>query len=184
MLEDFLEDIVDGDKESLKTGHKAYRMDGEPDLRKKAGLNTCSCCDYFIASEEVVFLIEVTRLVASIETYKEEVGYLNEDHKEDYATKKILMENRIKTYGGMLVLCRLANKYSDFKTLMHQKKYCFWLVINGLVSNEDKRYMDELKGRLENALKGQLGPEVVDDVKIFPAAQLEVQISEHVPSVN
>ena len=184
MLEDFLEDIVDGDKESLKTGHKAYRMDGEPDLRKKAGLMLCNCCDYFVANEETVFLIEVTRLAASIKMDKEKVHYLKENLKEDYATKNILMENRAKIYGGMLILCRLAHEYSDVKKLIHQKKYCFWLVINGLVSNEDKRYMDELKGRLENALKGQLGPEVVDDVKIFPAAQLEVQISEHVPSVN
>ncbi len=110
-FDQFLEPIkVAG--ESLGDIHQAYRMDGnspKPDMRRDAGLGTCNCCDYFMFAEDhIVVLIEETRLLEQVENLKIQYDYLEDNDKEKFVKKYIRQENKLKVYGSMLVLCRLA----------------------------------------------------------------------------
>lgn len=160
--------------------HRAYRMDdgsGKPDMRKDAGLGTCACCDYFVTNAESIFLIEETELLGSIKGWGNEVEYLNKNDRQNFVDEKVRMENRLKVYGGLLVLSRLTNRYAEVRNLLAEKKYCFWLVVSGLSTAEDKRYMDSLKDDLTGALRGVLTAEVMDKVEVFPANYLAGKLS-------
>ncbi len=177
-LEKFLEPIkVAGNP--LKD-HRAYRMDdgsGKPDMRKDAGLAECSCCDYFVTNTESIFLIEETQLLESIKGWKKEVEYLNKNDRQNFVDEKVKTENRLKVYGALLVLSRLTNRYAEVRNLLAEKKYCFWLVVSGLSTAEDKRYMDNLKDHFTTSLGGALSREVVGKVKVFPANYLVGKLS-------
>ena len=174
-IEKFLEPIkVAG---SILENHRAYRMDGQPDMRKDAGLSTCACCDYFVTSTDSIVLIEETELLGSIKGWKKEVEYLNDNDQKNFIDEKVKMENRLKVYGSLLVLSRLTNNYAEVRNLVGEKKYCFWLVVSGLSTPEDKRYIDNLKDDLTGALRGALTPEVMDKVEVFPAKYLEGKLS-------
>ena len=151
-LEKFLEPIqIAG---SPLKNHQAYRMDGQPDMMKDAGLGTCNCCDYFVTNTESIFLIEETELLKSIEGWKKKFEYLNDNDQKNFVDEKVKTENRLKVYGSLLVLARLTNKDAEVGNLVGEKKYCFWLVVSGLSAPEDKRYMDNLKDHLRDALRG------------------------------
>ncbi|MCY4612065.1 MAG: hypothetical protein OXB94_00360 [Nitrospira sp.] len=174
-LEKFLEPIqIAG---SPLENHRAYRMDGQPDMRKGAGLGTCACCDYFVTNTDSIFLIEETELLKSIKGWKKKVEYLNKNDQKNFVDEKVKTENRLKVYGALLVLARLTNRYAEVRNLVGEKKYCFWLVVSGLSTAEDKRYIDNLKDHLTGALGGALSPEVMDKVEVFPANYLEGKLS-------
>ncbi|MYG40242.1 MAG: hypothetical protein F4201_05435 [Nitrospira sp. SB0677_bin_15] len=146
-LEKFLEPIELANM-PLSEIHRAYRMDGnspQPDMRKDAGLGTCACCDYFVTNNDSVFLIEETQLLKSIKRWKREVQYLNDNDQKNFVDEKVKTENCLKVYGSLLVLARLMNKFPEIKNLVGEKKYCFWLVVSGLSTPEDRRYIDNLK---------------------------------------
>lgn len=160
--------------------HRAYRMDGnspQPDMRKGAGLGTCTCCDYFVTNTDSVFLIEETELLKSIQGWKKEVEYLNDNERKNFLDEKVKTENRLKVYGSLLVLARLTNKCAEVRNLVGEKKYCFWLVVSGLSAPEDKIYIDNLKDDLTGALRGALTAEVMDKVEVFPANHLADKLS-------
>ena len=160
--------------------HRAYRMDdgpGKPDMRKDAGLGECNCCDYFVTNTDSIILIEETKLLESIKSWKNGVQYLNDDDQKDFVSEKVKTENRLKVYGSLLVLSRLINKCADAKNLVGKKKYCFWLVVSGLSTPEDKKYIDNLKDHLTTALGGALSREVIDKVEVFPSNYLEGKLS-------
>ena len=92
-------------------------------------------------------------------------------------SEKVKTENRLKVYGSLLVLSRLINKCTDAKNLVGKKKYCFWLVVSGLSTPEDKKYIDNLKDHLTTALGGALSREVIDKVEVFPSNYLEGKLS-------
>lgn len=178
-LEKFLEPIELANTPLSET-HRAYRMDGnspQPDMRKDAGLGTCACCDYFATNTDSIFLIEETELLKSIKKWKKEVEYLNDNDQKTFVDEKVKTENRLKVYGSLLVLARLTNKYAEARNLVGEKNYCFWLVVSGLSTPEDKRYIDNLKDDLTGALRGALTPEVMDKVEVFPANYLEGKLS-------
>lgn len=177
-LNKFLEPIEIAGK-PLET-HRAYRMDdgsGKPDMRKDAGLGECNCCDYFVTNTESIFLIEETQLLESIQNWKNTVEYLNDNDQKDFVSEKVKTENRLKVYGSLLVLARLMNKFPEIKNLVGKKKYCFWLVVSGLSTPEDRRYIDNLKDDLTGALRGALTREVIDKVEVFPANYLAGKLS-------
>ena len=118
--------------------HHAYLMDGtspRPDMKKDVDLGTCNCCDYFSIINGVVVLIEETQLLRQIEDLKNEYNSLRDTDQNDqmkFVYKYIRQENRLKAYGSMLVLCRLATVCKDAKDLLGSKKYKFWLVVSGI----------------------------------------------------
>ena len=153
--------------------HRAYRMDDtseHSDMRKDVGLEPCNCCDYFLISDGTVVLIEETQLLRQMKNKKKEYHYLSATDQKEFIEKKIILqENRLKAYGSMLVLCRLATVCKDAKDLLGTKKYKFWLVVSDRYWPQNARLFRNWKGRFFNDLKDILGKEIVDDVEIVPS---------------
>lgn len=181
-FDQFLEPIEVAGK-SLGDEHQAYRMDGrspQPDMRRVAGLGTCDCCDYFLfAKTNIVVLIEETQLMRTIKRLKGEYHYLQSDHQTEFVKKYIRQENKLKVYGSMLVLCRLATVCENENQLLRTKKYRFWLIASGMNEPEDTRVFDNLKDRLLNELRSVLTGTVMDDVEIIPSNLLESKLVKH-----
>lgn len=173
-LNKFLEPVEIAGKPFNKN-FQAYRMDDgsdKPDMRKEAGLGECNSCDYFVSNADSIILIEETKLQESIKTWKNGVAYLNEDDQKDFVSEKVKTENRLKVYGSLLVLARLMNKFPEVRNLVDQKKICFWLVVSGLSTSDDKKYIDNLKDHFITSLGGALSREVIDKVEVFASNYL------------
>ena len=174
-LEKFVETIQLA-RISLNADYQAYRMDSTlsqtPDMRKKAGLGSCNCCDYFLISKDgAIVLIEETQLIYQLKNLREEYCYLKSAEYKEFINKRIREENRLKVYGSMLVLCLLSAKYEDVKKLLQQNKYQFWLVVSGKDSPKNSRVFRNLRKPLLFDLRGVLTKEVVDDFKILSITQ-------------
>ena len=182
MLDRFLESIrVAG--ESLGEGYQAYRMDGHsrPDMRIDVGLGTCNCCDYFLSGSNTVVLIEETRLIDSMQSQKVQYNYIPDEHLDQFIEERVVQENRIKVYGSMLVLCRLAAKYAEARNMLQpqEKKYEFWLVASGMNTTEDSIQLDNKKDLLFNGLRSVLTGKIIDNVDIIPSDQLASKLAEY-----
>ena len=177
MYEEFAEDITVAGA-PLAPRRKAYRMDGNdpgPDMRKKVGLGTCNCCDYFtFGTRDAVILIEETRLAAQIEHLMQEYSYLNSTHQRNHVIECILRENRLKVYGSLLILCRLFCAEADALAapISSARKYSFWLVASVENSTDDVIAIDHVRDQLFRDLRGVLTSAVVDSVEIVPAEAL------------
>ena len=158
---------------------KAYKMDepinGSPDMRRFVGLGECNCCDYFLPKGEVIILIEETQLSRQMQSLRSEYPYPNDNNNDDFAIKRIHEEMRLKAYGSMLVLCRLAAKCGDAEKMFQKKKFAFWVIASS-ITVEDKNALDNLKDNLLAMLGGALGREIVDSVEVFPADMLKEQL--------
>ena len=184
MLDRFLEPIrVAG--ESLGEGYQAYRMDGHsrPDMRIDVGLGTCNCCDYFLSGSNTVVLIEDTRLIDSMQSYKERYNSIPDEHLiNKFVDERVVQENRIKVYGSMLVLCRLAAKYPEARNMLQpqEKKYEFWLVTSGIETTEYMLQLDNKKDLLFNGLSSVLTGKLIHNVDIIPSSDLlKSRLAEH-----
>lgn len=185
MYEEFLEDITVAGA-PLAPSRKAYRMDGndpDPDMRKKVGLGTCNCCDYFtFGTRNAVILIEETRLAEQIAHLKQKYSYLNSTDRDNHVIECILRENRLKIYGSLLILCRLFYGETDAPAtpITSEGKYSFWLVASVGNLTDDVIAIDHVRdqifhdliGGLTDDLKGVLGSAVMDSVEIVPAEAL------------
>lgn len=180
-LEKFLEPIKLANT-PLSEPPRAYRMDGnapQPDMRKDAGLGSCNCCDYFMPwNDDSVLLIEETQLIQQMKDLKREYRYLKSAHQKHFIDKYIKQENRVKAYGSMLILCRLAAVCRDAKNLLGTKKYKFWIVDSGVYSTKDAKLFRNLKQLLFHGLKDVLSDKIVDDVKILPSNTFVTKLSE------
>ena len=178
-LAKFLEPIGRG------CGHSAYRMDSttpKANMRKEAGLGTCNCCDYFLFDQRgSIVLLEDTRLLMMIRNLKAEYSDLPESRQTHFVTSAIRKENRLKVYGSMLVLCRLAAGCSETGGLLQAKKYKFWLVVTDMDKEEDTRFLDDLRAGLLGELKSVLTPQLLDDVSIIPIQHLAAKLSRNSP---
>ena len=181
-LQQFLEPIEIAGR-PLDEKYQAYRMDDgsdKPDMRKYAGLGPCSCCDYFMCeNDDSVVLIEETRLMETVKNLKSKYHYLADNDQTKFVSKCIRQENRLKVYGSMLVLCRLAKTCKEAKDLLESKKYKFWLIVSGMDATEDAMVFDNLKDFLLNELKGALTGNIIDDVEIIPSNSFVNKLSEH-----
>lgn len=181
MLDKYLEPIMVANR-PLGGTHQAYRMDGDsslPDMRINAGLGTCNCCDYFIhGNNDTVVLIEETQLVRQIKELKSRYRYLQVDHQTDFVSKCIRDENKLKVYGSMLVLYRLATACSEVKKFLKAKKYRLWLVVSGMTTEEEKIVFDNLKDRLSHELKSVLTGKILDGVDVIPSSALAAKLSK------
>ena len=177
MYEEFAEDITVAGA-PLAPKRKAYRMDGndpDPDMRKKVGLGTCNCCDYFaFGARDAVILVEETRLAAQIARLMQEYSYLDSTDRHNHVIECILKENRLKVYGSLLVLCRLFCAETDAPAapISSDRKYSFWLVASVENSNDESKAIEHVKDRLFLDLRGVLSSAVVDSVEIVPAEAL------------
>ncbi len=174
-LEQFSEPIKIAGK-SIGDKYRAYKMDStyySKDMRKTVGLGTCHCCDYFLPKDGSVILIEETRLLKRVNNIRKKYSYLNDKDKDDAVRNCILTRMQLKAYGAMLVLCRLAIKYSSAKDLVQDKKYHFWLVVSSIESEEEKRYFDNLKDSLRGKLKDVLGTKLLDGVDVLSSEYLK-----------
>lgn len=152
--------------------YQAYRMDDnseQSNMRKDVGLEPCNCCDYFLISNGVVVLIEETQLLRDIKNLQKEYNYLRGATQKEFIDKKILQENRLKAYGSMLVLCRLASVCKEAKDLFGTKKYKFWLVVSDQYWPRNARFFRNWKGSFFGDLKNVLGKKIVADVEIVPS---------------
>lgn len=184
-LEKFLEPIeIAG---SPLENHRAYRMDGtspKPDMRQEAKLGTCKCCDYFkFDDDDTIVLIEETQLMKKITDLKSEYHYLEDNHQTEFVRKHIRDENKLKVYGAMLVLCRLAAVCENVKDLLQTKngklkKYKFWLVVSGMETEDAARMFDHLKGQLRKELRSTLRDKILGRVEILPSHAFVTKLSE------
>ena len=175
-LESFME-TVEARGVEVQPNCRAYRMDGaSPDMRREVGLGTCNCCDYvtFDRAGRVV-LIEETQLLRQIDNLTQEHGDGSRSPEE--VTKRVLRgvkhENRLKVYGSLLVLCRLARRLTDeaeAEALAGQAD--FWLVVRDTLNGDAVRALDHIKGALLDDLRSVLTGAVVGDVEIVPASEL------------
>lgn len=178
-LEQFFKPIDIADK-PMEEGHRAYKMDaphGESGMRRFVGLGECNCCDYFLPHENSIVFIEETRLLESMQNFRNEYPYLNDKHKDDIAIKKVRDEMRLKVYGSMLVLCRLKTKFSEAKELFTEKKYDFWLVASNM-NLDDIVTFDNLKDHLCDVLQSNLGHEIIESVELLPPDGLKKKLSK------
>lgn len=190
MLDRFLEAIRAADG-SPAGPYRAYRMDGispDPNMRRTAGLGECNCCDYFVSNPRTVFLIEETRLPDTVKQLQNEYHYLDENHKREFISKYIRQENRLKVYGSMLVLSRLALESEDVKDFLRtgddRKKYRFWLVVSGMDRADVKIWFQNLQSRLLQELRSVLAKETVEAVEIIPFDRLAAQLERHAATIT
>ena len=184
-LEKFLEPIeIAG---SPLENHRAYRMDGtspKPDMRREAKLGTCDCCDYFkFDDDDTIVLIEETQLMKKIKDLKSKYHYLEDNHQTKFVREHIRDENKLKVYGAMLVLCRLAAVCENVKDLLQTrngklKKYKFWLVASGMETEEATMMFDHLKGQLRKELRSTLRGKILGRVEILPSHAFVTKLSE------
>lgn len=186
-LDNFLE-IARAGREALEPARVVYRMDDTSpffNMRKSAGLGTCNCCDYFtFGNAGTIILIEETELARQIADLKNRYLGLNSEERNKQIRQIIKQENRLKVYGSLLVLCRLARKLTDAQEIDALSKIVdFWLVISGIETDDYLEILDNLRDELLLDLRGVLTNAVVRDVKILSASQAGQRLPSH-PSEN
>lgn len=170
---------------------QAYRMDGtEPgsDMRASAGLGTCNCCDYVTFLDATLVLIEETRLRWQIKNLQREfaqdiqktiveLGEAEWKGVNQRVLRHLRQENKLKVYGSLLVLCRLA-KVVDGKAVAEAltQRASFWLVDSDLASGDDVIFVDSLRGQLDRDLRSALTGKVVGRVEILPVDKLRTRL--------
>ena len=140
-------------KNVLDSAVEAYKMDSTDTsrhMRMDVGLGTCECCDFFHIFNEEILLIEETSLFDSYYDQIKQFGEIESFYAES------LKENRLKAYGSMLVLCRLATNLKCVKKLSQGKRYTFVLLVSSIVPDIEKRKFEYLSARIHNDLKSVL----------------------------
>ena len=170
-LDQFRERIMVSETREIEV----FRMDNTreskriPDMRKAVGLGSCNCCDYFVIHNNKIVLIEQTRLMGTSEDLRRDCSYLETGHLRDFVSKCLRQENYVKVYGALLVLCRLARKYGEVFDLTKDKKHDFYLVVDGIGSEEEKTFFDTLKDSLSEQLRSVLTKKVIDQIEVMPS---------------
>ena len=145
--------------DDLSPAH-AYRMDdgtGTPDMRTAVGLGSCDVCDYVMEYEGSVVLVEDKRLPRSARELKNQLRRYCEalpDNLQGKMIQDILYRKlRLKVYGSLLVLCRLAEHCDDARALLQGKQYEIWFVIPRDPTDDEVRMLDSLRSDLIVLLK-------------------------------
>lgn len=152
--------------------------DEHKDMRRDVGLGTCNSCDYFHIRRGCICLIEETRLIDSFRQLKSRFKDLqNEDEQEQLIYGSIYQEIRLKVYGSMLILCRLAARYECANSLFESKPFVFQFLVSGIEKKDDWRFLDALKIKIHNDLKSMLTKELVADVEILNLEKFKVKFN-------
>lgn len=184
--------------EALPGERFAFAMDGPhgkggacPDMRKYVGLGECDCCDYCrpLPDSDRVLLIEITRMKTRKQNYQREFARMRLGLEErdplpdedaaladknggEYAGDRVVWRNRLKTYGGALVLCRFAAQCAEFSALVSGKKICFLFADCDTTKEEDETDLEYWSKKLLVNLKNLLSPMAVEDVRVVRFADL------------
>ena len=148
---------------------------GFPDMRRHVGIGTCDCCDYFApAGESVILLVEKTALMETIQRFQREFAAAPPPARDEkdrdgdaYIANRVLWENRLKTYGGMVVLHRLAMQCEEMDAILRQRKtFKFLLVDNGPRSPKNKKSANHWRLQLKQDLRSLFSREMIADVNV------------------
>ena len=166
----------------------AYRMDDKDgeDMRKHAGLGVCDCCDYFIPQKTgAVVLVEETSLAGTVGMFREEFAAAPapEKNRKDggesqYINNRIMWENRLKVYGGMLVLSRYAARCGEVAKILAGGKFLFRLVDIGASDGRDEEDLEFWKQKLFVNFRGVFSREMIADVEVLRLADLAEELPE------
>ena len=179
LLDKYLEQIKVAGESLEGEAFEAYRMDGgrnKPDMRTDIGLGTCHCCDYFKIrirdQEEVVVLIEETRLMTTVENYKEEYkAIVDEKKKKEFLIQRVRDENILKVYGSLFMLCHGRAKCPELSDLVAGKKHDFWLVASD--SDDDDHGDEYINEEIFENLQSMLKKDLIGEVKLLTTDQLK-----------
>lgn len=152
-------------------------------MRKDVGLGTCHSCDYFKVrtrdQEEVVVLIEETRLMATVENYKEEYkAIVDEKKKKELLIQRVRDENILKVYGSLFTLCHGAAKCPELLDLVAGKKRDFWLVASDSDDVDDAPADEYINEEIFENLQSMLHKDLIGEVKVLTAGQLKSVLSK------
>ena len=182
----------------------AFRMDGEgrtADMRERAGMDACDCCDYFrLLGENVVVLVEDTFLPQTIENLQAEFAVAppplqnkTDTSEKRYINNRVTWETRLKVYGGMLVLHRIAMEDDEVAKMIRGKKFRFLLVDKGVPdkgaksaknerSAKDDRAAENWRRQLCKDLQSMFSPEMIDRVNVISLDELQEELPPLPPS--
>ena len=153
MLDRFLEPI---EMAGVPIGqrYQAYKMDRDKgdDMRRAAGVGKCNCYDYFITQGNVAVLIEETQFSRGYKDLLKKYDYLPEPIRKRHVEGLIRTENRLKAYGSLLVLYRLAAVSSEVRLLLQTKKYKFWIVASDAKGSQDTVFINNMEIQLRAEL--------------------------------
>ena len=157
----------------------AFRMDGRdaPDMRKAVKLGDCNCCDYFYPKGgNIIVLVEETHLTETLlriqDGFNAAPAPVSEASQAEYINNRVMWENRLKVYGGMLVLQRFAAQCDEVAALLRGKKYQFRLVDMGTVERTDKLELNNLRNKLFANFRGIFSREMIASVSAIRLADL------------
>ena len=154
---------------------------GFPDMRLHAKMGACDCCDYFAPDgESAVFLVEKTALMETIRAFQKEFAAAPppaRDKKDRdgnaYINNRVLWETRLKTYGGMLVLHRLAAQCGEMGEILRRRgTFRLLLVDDGPRTPENETDADHWRRRLKSDLRSVFSPEMIADVNVIHIDEL------------
>lgn len=147
----------------------AYRMDdgtGTPDMRAAVGLGSCDVCDYVMEYKGAVVLVEDKRLPQSARELKGKLrrycDALPKNLEGEMIQDILYRKLRLKVYGSLLVLYRLAERCDDAKMLLRGKQYEIWFVVPHNPTGDEIRMLDSLRSDLISLLK------IVTNVSLLP----------------
>ena len=167
--------------ETIPSQYQAYKMDStdvDNHMRRDVELGTVHCCDFFLAINQSVILLEETDLLGTVNLIRGEYSYLEGDDQDDIVNKRIRDENQLKAYGSMLVMCRLSAKNTEARKLCERGTFEFWLVAGRIENEDEKKYFDSLKDSLRGDLRRVIGRKLLGNVEVFTPTELRQKISK------
>ena len=136
-------------------------------------MGTSNCCDYFRRIDDRVVLMEESQLALQKREIEKNFAHLNGEALDNFVHEIFMQENRLKVYGGLLLLCRLASLCDeerlreDARKEIQGGKYAFWLVISDEVKPEDEQALEAMKHALLVELRGVLSKKVLRRVEVL-----------------
>ena len=157
-------------------GAWGYRMDNEGGacgMAEHADLLHCNCCDYFRAIDGAAVLIETTALMRWKEAKEKEYAFLGAQ-ADEFVWRLVKSENRLKIYGGMLVLCRHARRSPEVAEMTGGEECKFWLVVSDATGPQVGRIFRNLRAELRQELcHGPRRRKILAGVEVFGIDRLK-----------
>lgn len=158
-----------------QSGLWAYRMDEEGEgggMAAAADLLLCDCCDYFRPVDGAPVLMEMTAL-AKWKAAKEKQFAALGAAAGGFVWQLAKRENRLKLYGGLLVLCRHARRSAEVANGLDEGKCEFWLVVTDARGPQVGKIFRHLRAELRQELRhGPRRKKILAEVEVFGVDRL------------
>ena len=193
LLDNYREEIRVGRNREILPGRRAYRLDRmeDPkakgrDLRKDAGLDGLSCCDYLRMGNNRAILIEETDLTKTMSGIEADLDRVRGDEDarrkfiRDTVRERVVREHALKVCGSLLLMCRTGVALEDARCVV-------WIVAGGDSAataalrrmDPENKLMDALLAALsgdtgrQSSLQGGLrSAKLVDQVELITVPEL------------